>query len=418
MLVNVPETDGPAVRPWRTLELATECAGMWLVAGDLDGDGAAEIVSARNRNQAVTAVSAYKLDGTRLWSWGEPNAGRAGLTYDVPLQLYDLDGDGCDEVFLSIEGWLVVLEGTTGRELRRHRLPEGLPIADCITFADLRGVGRPTDVIVKTRYEKLWAFTGEWEPLWEWAPTDHRTCHHPTPGDLDGDDKDEIIAAYTALDDDGAPLWTFVPEGGLGAGHLDCSEVISVARDRANTRIALTCCGGNEIAVVDGTGSAVWRVTGHHFESVDVAALRNDVPAPQCIVDIDHAPYGESELWLIDAEGKRVLTYRMGYGRHHRLIDWDGDGLQDLVLPEARRVMSGRGECLAHFVAETGEELEVEVVQPADGDPNPLGFVGDLDGDGRREVILHTAGMVWIYKSDRTPVTACPVGTGVNWTLY
>jgi len=208
------------------------------------------------------------------------------------------------------------------------------------------------------------------------------------------------------------------PEAGLGAGHLDCSEVVTLEPDPADTRIALTCCGANEIAMVDGAGRALWRVTGHHFESVDVAALRDDVRGPQCIVDIDHVAYGESELWLLDAEGTHVLTYRMGYGRHHRLVDYDGDGLEDLVLPEARRVMDGRGRCLGRFVAQTGEELEIEEVLPADGDPNPLGLVGDLDGDGRREIVLHTARNVWVYRSESVPVSACRLGTGLNWTLY
>ncbi len=94
---------GPVVPPWKSFSPDPAYHGQWLVAGDLDGDGVAEIVTARNQGQCVTAAVASRLDGTVLWRWGRPNAGSQGLSYDVPLQVYDLDGDGKAEVYLSIK---------------------------------------------------------------------------------------------------------------------------------------------------------------------------------------------------------------------------------------------------------------------------------------------------------------------------
>ena len=201
------EPQPPIVSPRKTIDLEPDFSGQWLVAGDLDNDGELEFVTARNDNQSVTAMSAYKLDGTQLWKWGQAGAGGSTLTYDVPAQIYDIDSDGKSEIIFSEEGFLVILDGSDGKEINRYPLPEELRVADCITFANIRGRECASDIIIKTRYTKLWAYTSDWKELWSWTPKDgYKTCHHPTPVDLDGDGKDEIMAGYTMLDDDGAEI--------------------------------------------------------------------------------------------------------------------------------------------------------------------------------------------------------------------
>ena len=90
-------TEVPLISPWRTIRVDPSRAGQWTVAGDLDGDGEAELVSARNNprrsSQEVVSVIVHKLDGTVLWEWGEPEAGVARLGYDVACQIHDWDGD-------------------------------------------------------------------------------------------------------------------------------------------------------------------------------------------------------------------------------------------------------------------------------------------------------------------------------------
>ncbi len=43
---DVPDAQVPHIRPWKTIQLDPEYRGAWIVAGDLDGDGQAEIISA------------------------------------------------------------------------------------------------------------------------------------------------------------------------------------------------------------------------------------------------------------------------------------------------------------------------------------------------------------------------------------
>jgi hypothetical protein len=52
----------------------------------------------------------------------------------------------------------------------------------------------------------------------------------------------------------------------------------------------LTCCGANNIALVNGNGKVLWEVLGHHFESVDVGHIIPGHAGLHICVDIDHQP--------------------------------------------------------------------------------------------------------------------------------
>ena len=105
-----PTLTGPVLVSTIDLRGASGCPGMRL--GDINGDGRMEIVVGQPVDQAtldsytpqrVAAVSAFDLKGNLLWQFGTPNTFHTASS-DIPLQVYDMDGDGKSEVFA--EGWL------------------------------------------------------------------------------------------------------------------------------------------------------------------------------------------------------------------------------------------------------------------------------------------------------------------------
>lgn len=415
--------DGPFVQPWKTVALDPAWAGQYMVAGDLDGDGQVELVAARNDNQAVTTLIAYRLDGSVLWRWGTAETGSVVLNYDLPLQIYDLDGDGRPEVWFGVEGAIMVADGATGHELRRLPLPTGLRAADCITFAALTRPGRPTDIVIKDRYSTAWAYDAQWNPLWTVKnPGGYRTCHHPERFDVDGDGIDELMIGFALVDAHGRERWTFRSEAtDLARGHLDCARLVRPGLRPEEQRLVLTCCGAENVALVDGAGRRRWEHAGLHFESADVGELRPDVPGLEIVVDVDHRPFGDSPVWVLSESGERLGTIVTGYSRFHDLVDWDGDGADEIVLAHARRLVDGWGRVVATFALTPGQETLLRIrYGNRNANESPFVRVGDFTGDGRADVVLHSEKLACIYRNPgRGPLKRrAPPGTPVNFTLY
>ncbi len=124
--------------------------------GDLNGDGAPDllVVQAVYETREITCLTALTLEGKVIWQTGEPSARNAHAPYsDLPVQLYDWDNDGVNEVLYvrqakyiggnpsyreradRYEGdaTMVVLDALTGKEKKRFAITG---------FCDLDGDGR------------------------------------------------------------------------------------------------------------------------------------------------------------------------------------------------------------------------------------------------------------------------------------
>ncbi len=416
-----PAAEAPAavseIAPWRTIILDPDYSGAWVVAGDLDGDGQVEVVSARNVDQNdvhyTSAVVAQRLDGTVLWRWGDPGIGRKKLHHDVACQIYDWDGDGRNEVIVGGDGFVAELDGATGRERRRFAIPRGA--SDCLVFANLSGGRRATELLVKTRSTQIWAYDHDGRPLWTVEkPGGYLTAHQPVPIDLDGDGRDEVMAGFVMLNHNGTPRWTFKSrKAEQGRGHCDCFRLVRRGATAEATRFVLTLCGAEGLAMIDGNGVPVWELAGQHFESVDVARICADVPGVQLAVDIDHRPWGEGPVWVIDENGQVRTRIMTDYARHHALLDWTGDGVEEIVVAQSRLLYDGTGRVVARLAMDPADDREGE---------ERLALVGDFTGDGVPDVMLTTRSMtrVQIYRNERgrRPEPPAPLGTGVNFTLY
>jgi hypothetical protein len=406
------------IQPWKVVAIDPEYGGQWVLAGDMDGDGAVEIVSAENFNRNdvhyTSAVACQKLDGSVLWRWGDPNVGRKNWHHDVACQIHDWNGDGKKEVVLCTKGYLIELEGATGRELRRIRIHD--EATDCLVFCDLGGAKQSSDVLVKDRYHHIWAYDRGGKLLWTVTdPGGYRTAHQPRPIDLDGDGRDEIMAGYALLNPNGSARWVFRSKTvDQSRGHLDCARVFRRGDCPEDFRIVLTCCGANNLALVDGTGQVLWEVTGHHFESVDVGHIIPNHPGPHILVDIDHQPYGKSPLWILDEQGRLLGQLVTDYSRHHCLLDWTGDGIDEIIVAHNGGLYNHQGRRIGTF--------STPELRPTAGKSQyeKSVLVGDMTGDGVADVIMAAPNAVYIYENaaGKKPDEPVPLGTEFNFTLY
>ncbi|MBN1910640.1 MAG: hypothetical protein JW818_12920 [Pirellulales bacterium] len=399
---NLSDEGVPRLRPWRTIEIDPEYCGAWIVAGDLTGDGVAEIVSAKNGTLArdthyTASVVVHRLDGSVLWKWGNP-AAKNRLHHDVACQIYDLDGDGRNEVVVAADCRVVVLEGTTGKVRREFEIPRGA--SDCITFCNLSGNRRATDMLVKTRYTQLWAYNSQGEPLWTVAkPGGCRTSHQPFPIDLDGDGRDEVIAGYAALNHDGTERWRLPDELRRRGGHADSIRLFRDGPRPEDKRILLTHCGGNCLDMLDGAGAVKWTATGLHFESVFFGELDADVPGQEIVVDICHTPWGQSPLVILDQRGRLLGRYMTMRSRCHRLIDWFGEGQDLIAAGQTRALLDAHGHKRALLETPPSPGAAASDTQ---GRYCYLVHLADITGNGRPDLLLSTVpgSVVWIYRND------------------
>jgi len=403
---DVSTTGVPVVKPWKRISLDPEYGGSWVVAGDIDGDGQVEIVSARNVNENdnhyTCSVVVQKLDDTVLWHWGDPSIGQFGLAYDVACQIYDWDGDGKLEVVVAAKEMVIELDGSTGKEKRSFPIP--VDASDCIVFVNLSGNKRATDILVKTRYGQIWAYNQAGKLLWTVEkPAGWKTAHQPYPIDIDHDGKDEIMAGYAMLNPDGSVRWDLKNQGFSLGGHMDCARILKPGKSASNTDIVMTFCGGKRIARINGEGKLNWSIDGLHFESIDVGKIYHDIPGNQIVVDIAHTPRGEGPVWIIDERGNFLGRIVVNYSRRHLLIDWFGDGTESIAIGSAKCLFDGKGNKTVVFETEGGHC-----------------FKADMTGDGVPDIFFTGNKEVTIFKNEKGKKSddyKMP-GTGVNFTLY
>ncbi len=419
---DLPDEGVPVIEPWKTITLDPEYRGGWVVVGDLTGDGTAEIVSARNGVPGkdihyTSSVVVHRLDGSVLWKWGNPNA-RNALHHDVACQIYDINGDGRNEVVLAADRRVVVLDGAKGSELRQFEIPPNA--SDCITFCNLSGAKRASDMLVKTRYGQLWAYDVDGRLIWTVEkPGGYRTSHQPFPIDLDGDGRDEIIAGFAALNHDGSLRWR-LPQAICSAGHADAIRLFSNGARPVDKRLLLTHCGGNRMDMLDGNGKIYWSVTGLHFESVFFGELDENLPGRELVVDVAHQPWGKQPLLVLDERGNLLGRYITVRSRQHRLVDWFGTGEDLIFCGQTRALLDAKGHIRARFHT----PMPDGALGP-DNAGTTIGYMvhlADVTGNGRPDLVVNTGpgAVVWIYNNQNGPKNLSPdrLTMPTNATLY
>ncbi len=401
----------------RLARIDTRGFGTWsgLRVGDMNGDGIGEVVLAQNVKQEITCLTAVDMAGRQLWQWGACSDENYGTSYDLAVQVCDLDEDGVAEVVCARGGEVVVLDGRSGRVVKAAPLPSPGAM-DALLLCHLGGQAAPPTVVIKDRYRTLWALGPGLEVLWRY---EGNVGHFPWPYDLDGDGRDEIVCGHLALDDDGQVLWEVeLP------GHADAVAIGDIDGEPANgVEIAVATCVGGVVAVVGRDGVVRWQTPLQHAQHVVVGDFRPDLPGLEvAAVDrgVDRSPAGVDALVLFAADGTMLWReHRSDKGTDRWLTvispvaRWNA-GVGDLILAYRRggslvpRLLDGWGRVVAEF--------------PIDR-PTAQHFAmhADLSGDGRDEIVVWNEQEVAVFAIEFPTFTAPPPRPArrmCNWTHY
>jgi rhamnogalacturonan endolyase len=397
----------PKPSVWKRIPTPGFGAARALRIGDLNGDGKPDLLVVQNipffgeNYHQISCMTALDLDGRILWQVGKPNADHAYLSYDVAVQIHDIDGDGAQEVIYAEERRIKVLEGKTGRLKNQFEVPasaiepeetswkeykhyyrrDHLPYlsVDCISFADLRGQGKPLDIIIKDRHTRFWAYTNKFELLWTATAN---LSHFPYFIDLDDDGKDEVFIGYSFFDHNGKRLWTL--DGRLQE-HADGICAGDFCLDGAQPRVFIAA-SDDGVAVVNLKGEIVAHHRIGHAQTPSFGQFRPDIPGLEfCTINY----WGEPGLISLysGCTGKEITRFELTHaGSPVMPVNWRGDGQEFILLstnPGEGGMVDGWGRRAVMF--------------PDDGHPDMAYLVHDLTGDSRDEIITWNPDAIWIY---------------------
>lgn len=403
----------PKMKLWRKLDLKNFGTSRQIRFGHLKGDSSWQVVFAQMQKRVsrdaygfISCLTAMDLDGQILWQLGEPSEEADVLgkvSADVPLQLYDIDGDGKDEVIVGWDFQIQILEGDTGKVKKSARTPFsqeedasiiGIPYhiyaferinPDGIRICNFRGKDRPGDILIKDRYCRVYALDENLNLMWKYV-SPKNTGHCPLPVDIDGDGKDEVLVGYTMLDSDGSFLWTYPIE----KDHTD--EIVAGKWMPGKDEGYFACVSGSQgFFIGDFYGNIVARDGIGHAQRVSVA---NYCPEREGMeIAVVNFWGHQGVIFLYDCYGNPIweMENEMN-GNILAPVNWDGNGTELILTngdPHKGGLLNGDGIRAVAF--------------PDDGHPLLCCEAMDLTGDERDELILWDYHSMYIYTQEDNP---------------
>jgi hypothetical protein len=428
----------PAERPWARLlsRIDVKDFGAETVRiGDLDGDGGPDLLLVQSHygSRQITCLTAVTIFGKVLWQTGTPSAENGRIYSDLPVQVYDWDNDGANEVLYvrqakyaepaydgrsvreraaRYEGQatMLVLDAATGRQKGSFPLPA--PADDCFVFADLTGRGRREDLVVKDRYWNMWGVAHDGRVLWHWSGS---PGHFPAVADVDGDGRDEVFVGFALIDHDGKVLFSKDPKG----AHQDACYLVRPADGRWRLLF-----GNGGIHCLAADGSELWHHPLGEAQHVVAGQFRKDSPLQLVVVDRTPVPSHRRDanawaiLYLYDLEGKELWRRQQEKGAWAiapLAVDWFGAGSPQAILVYGQgpgrpaELIDGRGATFARLPMEYAPDRTAE-----DRKTDFYALAADVWGDSREEVILFGSRGACLYTNPRP--SAIP--SQYNETLY
>ena len=403
----------PKMKLWKKIDLKNFGTSRQIRFGHLTGTDEWYVVLAQMQKRVsrdaygfISCLTAIDLEGNVLWQLGEPSDKTEELgkvSADMAFQVYDIDGDGRDEVIVGWDFEIRILDGRTGTIKKSAKTPFsddddadliGVPYQtyaferinpDGIRICNFRGKERPADILIKDRYCRIYALDEDLNVMWKFkSPTN--TGHCPLPIDIDGDGKDELLVGYKLLDSDGQMLWSYP----ISEDHTD--EIVAGKWMPGEDEGHFACVSGTEgFFIGDFYGNIVARDMIGHAQRVSIANYCPEREGREIVVTNYWGHQGV--IFLYDCYGNQIweMENEMN-GNILAPVNWDGDGTE-LILTNADAkkggLLNGKGVRAVEF--------------PDDGHPVLCCESLDLTGDERNELVVWDYHSMYIYTQDDCP---------------
>mgnify|MGYP001101165463 FL=1 len=403
----------PKMKLWKKIDLKNFGTSRQIRFGHLTGTDEWYVVLAQMQKRVsrdaygfISCLTAIDLEGNVLWQLGEPSDKTEELgkvSADMAFQVYDIDGDGRDEVIVGWDFEIRILDGRTGTIKKSAKTPFsddddadliGVPYQtyaferinpDGIRICNFRGKERPADILIKDRYCRIYALDEDLNVMWKYkSPTN--TGHCPLPIDIDGDGKDELLVGYKLLDSDGQMLWSYP----ISEDHTD--EIVAGKWMPGEDEGHFACVSGTEgFFIGDFYGNIVARDMVGHAQRVSIANYCPEREGREIVVTNFWGHQGV--IFLYDCYGNQIweMENEMN-GNILAPVNWDGDGTE-LILTNADAkkggLLNGKGVRAVEF--------------PDDGHPVLCCESLDLTGDERNELVVWDYHSMYIYTQDDCP---------------
>ncbi len=399
----------PQMKLSRVIDLGSFGAGREIRFGHLTGTDELFFLIAQHQRRVykdrypfISCLTAVSIEsGEILWQKGEPvdDDDVINLTTDLPMQIYDIDNDGVDEVITSYDFKLCILDGRTGEVKKSIGTPlnvanpksvTGLEFGryafdrlnvDAIRIVNVSGKSRPSDILIKDRYSRLWLYDSDLNYLWTFSR--YNTGHFPYNHDYDGDGRDELFSCYNMVDHDGTLMWSLPIE----TDHTD--EIIYGKYDDDSEPCLAIVSGWEGFMLVSPDGRILHRDINGHGQRISTG---NYCPGMKGL-QICTTTYWQNNgiIYMHDSRGNEIWHREaVCNGNIIAPVNWDGSG-QDLVLLNADSenggLMDGDGDVVVTF--------------PDDGHPSLCAEVINTEGDNREEIVVWDRKKMYIYTQDR-----------------
>ncbi|MDY0244993.1 MAG: hypothetical protein RBQ89_09255 [Sphaerochaeta sp.] len=399
----------PGMKLHRKISLGSFGAGRQIRFGHLAGTDEQFFVIAQHQRRVykdrypfISCLTAVSLEtGEVLWQVGESREDEdvIHLTTDLPFQIYDIDGDGADEVIASWDFKIFFLDGKTGDVKFQMDTPFNSEPADTlcgvefghhafdrlnvdsIRIVNVSGKDRPSDLLVKDRYARLWLYDNQGNLLWTFSH--NNTGHFPYAYDFNKDGKDEIFSCYNMIDSKGNLLW----ELPISTDHTD--EIVIGPIDPDEEDLLAIVSGWEGFMLLRPDGTILKRTINGHGQRISVGNFLPDKRG----LEICTTTYWGSQgiVYMHNCKGEELWHREMrSNGAVIAPVNWDGSS-RDLILLSANvksgGLMDGEGDVVVSF--------------PDDGHPELCSEVLDVTGDERDEIIVWDRKELWVYTQDR-----------------